>query len=113
DDVTPRVRAAEFIFRRQQHDRGEKTVLGKTVQTGEDVVKVLCEHPQTAKYITKKLWEWFAYPDPEPAVLERVSTKFYESGLDIKVVLREIMESPEFYSERAERKVFKNPIDFV
>jgi uncharacterized protein (DUF1800 family) len=80
---------------------------------GEEVLAVLCAQPQTAKYITKKLWDWFAYEDAEEAVIQRIATKFFNSKLDIKVLLRETMEAPEFYSEKAFRKVIKNPIDFT
>lgn len=107
-------KAAEFQFRPFQHDDGDKTVLGKTgPYGGEDIVSMLCDNPQTAKYLSKKLWEWFAYSDPEPSVLDMVASKFRDSGLDIKVALRAIMESPEFFADKAERAVYKNPIDFV
>ncbi len=106
-------RQAEYVFRRPQYDAGEKSVLGKTgALTGEEVLSHLCELPRTAIYISQKLWEWFAYPNPEPSIVDRIANRLRDSGLDIKAALRAIMETPEFYSEKAFRAVYKNPVDF-
>jgi hypothetical protein len=47
------------------------------------------------------------------ALVERHAAVFVRSGLEIKALLRSIMESDEFYSDRAVRKVYKSPIDFT
>lgn len=107
-------RRAQFVFRRGQHDTGLKEILGnKGPFDGDDVLNILCDHPQTSRYLTTKLWEWFAYPDPEPALVDKLSSKFRSSGLQIKTLIRAIMESPEFYSDKAVRAVYKNPVDFA
>lgn len=105
---------ANYYFAPRLHDGDEKTVFGQTGNFGgEDIIRMLCEKPQTARYIAGKFWNWFAYEDPEPGVIDRVAKKFKDSGLDLKVLVRSIMEAPEFYSEKAVRKVYKNPVDFV
>ena len=113
NDTAPR-RVDTFKFFLNRHDQGIKTVLGETGNlNGEEMLMLLCKQKQTAKFVTKKLWSWFAYEEPEDALIDRLATKFYDSKLDIKVLVRSVMESPEFYSERAFRKVLKNPIDFT
>ncbi|RYG80136.1 DUF1800 domain-containing protein, partial [bacterium] len=103
----------EFLMRARLHDDGEKTVLGKTGNLGgEDVLKILCDHPQCATFLVTKLWNWFVYPNPEPATLAPFVKTFYESDLNVKTLLRAIMMSEEFHSERARRRSFKNPVDF-
>ncbi|MDI9634762.1 DUF1800 domain-containing protein [Kamptonema cortianum] len=103
-----------YVFDGQSHDHGSKTVLGKTGNwNGEDILRILCDMPRTAYYITEKMWKWFAYPDPEPALIQRLADAFVKSGLNIKTLAREIMTSSEFYSDKAERAVVKNPVDFV
>ncbi|HZH97564.1 MAG TPA: DUF1800 family protein, partial [Fimbriimonadaceae bacterium] len=105
---------AEFLYRRNLHDDEPKTVLGTTKNlTGEEVIDMLCDHPQTARYLTTKLWEWFVYPKPEKGVIDKLAGRFRTSGLNIRELLRDIMTDPEFYSDRAHRAVVKNPIDFV
>jgi len=104
---------AEFVFRREDHDDGQKSVLGNTgAFDGDDVLGILCGNPQTARYITLKLWEWFAYPNPDEALVNRLADRFRSNGLKVSGLLRDIMESPEFYSEKAVRKIYKNPVDF-
>lgn len=103
----------EFVFIPNRHDAGTKTIFGQTGPFhGEDVVEMLCENPQTSRYIVKKIWERHVYANPEPALIDRFVEVFRESGLDVAVLLRAIMESDEFYSERAERAIVKSPIDF-
>lgn len=104
----------QFIDNPAIHDDGTKSVLGKTGSFGgEDIIEVLCGQAQTARFITTKMWTWFAYPDPEPALIERLARTFRNSGLSIKALVRAIMESPEFYSEKAEKGWIKSPIDFT
>ncbi len=106
-------RRSVFSFRTEQHDDGMKTILGNTGKfDGDDVLGILTGNPQTALYLTRKIWEWFAYPNPDAGLIDSVAQKFRSSGLDIKVLLRAIMESPEFYSDKAYRAVIKNPVDF-
>lgn len=107
-------RGADYVFNQRNFDSSAKTILGKTGDfTGEQVLEMLANHPQTARYLAKKLWTFFVYPDPEPAVVERIATAFVKSGLMITPTVRAIMESPEFFSPKAYRKVVKTPVDFT
>lgn len=103
-----------FIFRPLLHDNGEKKVIGRTGNlNGEQVIDILCEMPETAEHLTKKVWEWFAYLNPEPALITRLARKFQSDNLSIKGLLKEIMRSSEFYSAKAERTIYKSPVDFT
>jgi len=105
---------AQFVEQDAGHDHGTKNFLGNSGDfDGDDIIGILCSNPQTAKFITAKLWRWFVYPDPEPTLIDRLAEPFFGNGLDIGQLLRAIMESPEFYSERAERAIYKNPVDFA
>lgn len=106
-------RNTQFQFVLARHDAGEKTIFGKTGNyDGDDVLAILTAKPETAQYITHKIWEWFVYEKPEKATINAYTKKFVDSGLDIKALVRAIVTGPEFYSERAMRKVVKNPVDF-
>ncbi|MBS1724868.1 MAG: DUF1800 domain-containing protein [Armatimonadetes bacterium] len=103
----------DFLYRTDQHDDGMKTILGNTGNfDGDDVLGILSGNPQTSLFITKKVWTWFVYPNPEPKVIEPVAKKFRDSGLDIKALVRAIVESPEFFGPKAERGLIKNPVTF-
>ncbi len=107
-------RFESFVFARGRHDPGTKTVLGKEGRlTGEDVLDHLCENPRCAVFLTKKLWEFFVYENPSEETVNKFAKIFRESDLNIETLLRAIMNSDEFYSDKAVRKQFKNPVDFV
>lgn len=96
------------------HDDGEKTILGKRGNfDGDAVLELLASHEKTARHICTKLWKFFAYENPEPAVIERLSQVFLESKGDIKKLLYAIARSPEFYSQKAIRTMVKSPVDFT
>lgn len=102
-----------FLERAGLHDGGSKTVLGRTgALSGDDVLDTLCAQPRCAEFLVDKIWRWFVYPDPSPATLKPFVQKFRDSGLDMAVLLRAIMLSPEFLSDKAERSIVKSPIDF-
>src|SRR5687767_11256196 len=47
----------EFVFRKFQHDEGQKTVFGKTGNfNGDDILQLLLEKKQTAIFITEKIY---------------------------------------------------------
>src|SRR5579862_363864 len=111
DDNRPQ---ASFLFRPNLHDDGDKSYLGASGNlSGEDVINHLCDTPRMAEFLVAKLWKWFGYPNPEPELVSRLAGTFRQSNLSIKDLLRAIMTSPEFYSEKAQRGVYKNPVDFV
>ena len=55
-------RTKEFLFESNQHDFGTKTFLGQTGPfNGDDIVKIIAARPATAQFISKKLFEYFAF----------------------------------------------------
>src|SRR5215207_1412818 len=49
--------SGEFVFRKPQHDNGQKTVLGKTGNfTGDDVLNILLEQKQTSRFIAREIY---------------------------------------------------------
>lgn len=105
--------SAEFLEVPVRHDVGSKTFLGTTGNyNGDDVLGMLCDRPRTAEFIVRKFFNWFVYPNPSPEVVQRFASRFYDSHLDIKSLLKDVMKSTEFYSAKAERAVVKCPVDF-
>lgn len=96
------------------HDGGPKTFLGQTGNfDGDDILNILAKRPETARYMSAKLWSWFAYPNPESTVVDRLAAKFEQCGGNTKAMLREIAKSPEFWGDKCVRRKVKSPIDFV
>ena len=104
----------QFSFAANRHDNGEKTIFGKVgAYQGDDVLKLLLDHPDTPRHICRKLWEWFVYPDPEPGIVDRLAEVFVDGDYEIKPVLREIAFSSEFWGPKAVRTKVKSPVDFT
>lgn len=105
---------AEFRFARRQHDDGEKTILGQRGRfDGDDVVRIVTEQPACAEFICGKLWQYFAYDNPEPEVVAGLAKTFRASGMDVRAVLRQMFLSRAFYQEKAYFSVVKSPAQLV
>ena len=104
----------EFEFRKFQHDDDKKTVLGKTGNfDGDDVLDILLEQKQTAKYITKKIYKYFVNDKVDDARVEWLSNRFYESGYDIKRLMEDIFTADWFYDEKNIGTKIKSPIELL
>lgn len=104
----------EFIFRRFQHDEGRKTVLGKTGNfDGDEVLDILLQQKQTAKYITGKIYKYFVNEQPDADKVEWLSNRFYQSGYDISALMEDIFTSDWFYSEKNIGARIKSPVELL
>ncbi|RMG25951.1 MAG: DUF1800 domain-containing protein [Armatimonadetes bacterium] len=102
-----------FVQRPGQHDNGVKTILGQSGNfDGDDVLRILLEQEACPKYLSHKLWEWFAYMDPEEKVVDHLAAVFKKNDFEIKPVLEEIAKMDEFWSKKCIRRLVKNPVDF-
>jgi uncharacterized protein (DUF1800 family) len=101
-------------YSRELYDSGPHTILGETQSFDvKSVSKLTAEHPATARHMAKKLWEFYAYPDPEEEVIDRLAAAFTKNKGVITETVKAIPELPEFWSERAVRGIVKSPVDFV
>lgn len=113
-ESTPGFRTQDFIYRPRLHDDGDKTVFGQTGNyDGDQLLDILADMSQTAKFIVEKLWSMFVYPNPDPAIVDHLAETWRGQNLEIKPLLKTIMTMPEFFSAKAERAVYKCPVDFV
>jgi uncharacterized protein (DUF1800 family) len=108
----------EFIFRKNQHDTGPKTFLGKTGNfNGDDILDMLLEQKQTAYYISKKLYRFMVnegdfLPKDEEHV-QYLSKRFYQNNYDIQKLLQDIFTSDWFYSAAYIGSKIKSPIELL
>jgi uncharacterized protein (DUF1800 family) len=116
--IQPLEQGAAFQFEPRKHDPGDKVVLGQTipengVNEGMQVLDLLAHHPNTAKFIARKLAMRFVADDPPPALVDRMAQKFLSTDGDIREVLRTMFKSPEFWSAKTYRAKVKTPLEFV
>src|SRR5437762_11679598 len=83
-----------FVFRRRQHDFGEKHVLGHVIPPGrgeedaEEVLRILAAHPSTAHFIARKLARRFVSDDPPETLVARIAASYSRTQGDIRSMLR-------------------------
>ena len=112
--IQPLEQGATFQFDPKKHDPGDKVVLGQTipengVNEGLQVLDMLAHHPNTAKFIARKLAMRFVADNPPPALVDRLAQKFLSTDGDMREVLRTLFKSPEFWSAKAYRAKVKTP----
>jgi len=108
------IRRGRFFFNAAQHDFGLKTFMGQTDDfNGEDIVNMLVNMEATGRYLAWKLLEWFVYPDPEPELIDEVAQVYFDTGFDMREVVRHILLSDAFCSDKALGGTVKNPVEFA
>ncbi|HEX2683885.1 MAG TPA: DUF1800 family protein, partial [Ferruginibacter sp.] len=104
----------EFVFRRNQHDDGSKTFLGKTGNyNGDDILDILLENKQTANYISRKLYRYFVNEDVNESNQQWLSKRFYDNHYDISKLLEDIYTSDWFYAPKNIGNRIKSPVELL
>jgi uncharacterized protein (DUF1800 family) len=86
----------EFSFNPDQHDPGEKFVLGERIPGGgqveaESVVERLARHPSTARFVAAKLARRFLGSDPGDEIVQKTARVFEQTRGDLRAVLRVLL----------------------
>jgi len=103
-----------YLFRPLIHDAGVKTVLGKSGRfDGDAVLDVILERPQTATFITAKLWREFVSANPDPREVERIGKAMRNRNYDIKVALRALLLTDAFWDPANRGTMVKSPVELV
>ena len=109
--------AWHFKYREDDHDTDEKTFLGETGPfNGEDIVDIIVKKEATAEFIGRRLFQFFAadeIDDEGETVIEAMIESFFESGYEIRSMLRTLFHSDYFKSDRARFARIKGPVEFV
>ena len=104
----------KFVHRPMWHDRGEKTIFGKTGNfDGKDFLRFVVEQPQASRFITARLWNYFVGEMPALELNEALAKIFRDSENKFKPVLRVMFLSEEFYSPSLIRNQVKSPVQWL
>ncbi|HVK59518.1 MAG TPA: DUF1800 domain-containing protein [Candidatus Kapabacteria bacterium] len=104
----------DFIYRRNQHDDGPKTIFGKTgAFSGDDVLKLIVSQPQTSRFIARKLWTFFAAEKVSEGLIETLAVIFRANRLQFRPLLRAMFLSEEFYAPEVMRQQVKSPVQWL
>ncbi|WP_226034157.1 DUF1800 domain-containing protein [Aquitalea palustris] len=101
-----------FVYRPNQHDNGDKTIFGQQGNfDGDDVLDMLLRKPQTARFVTIKLWRYLVSPTPNEADIQRLSTLFYRDNYEIRPLLRAMLLTPAFWQSQGQ--LIKSPLELT
>lgn len=104
----------KFVNRPAIHDNGTKTYLGQVGDfDGDDVIRIIVAQPQAARFITAKLWNYFAGQVPAEKLNDALAAVFRESGNNFKPFLRVVLRSEEFYGPDIIRNQVKSPVQWL
>jgi uncharacterized protein (DUF1800 family) len=108
-----------FAFDPNRHDAGPKRFLGQDFagEPGfseiERAIDMLCRHPSTARFVSRKLAVYFLADEPPQALVERMTLTFRGTDGDIAATLRTLFDSPEFSDPAYAGKKFKDPVQYL
>jgi uncharacterized protein (DUF1800 family) len=104
----------KFVERPNVHDEGTKTIFGKEGNfDGEDFLEMVVAQPQAARFITAKLWHFFAGEMPSEGMVTALASAFRRAGNNFKPVLRTMFLSEEFYAPSIIRNQVKSPVQWL
>ncbi len=107
DDLT-------FVVHKDQHDDGEKTVLGETGDfDGVEVIDIILRQPVTARYLSGKLYRYFVRQDPGDALAEDLAGVLRDAHYELKPLLRTMFLSRDFYSPASMGTHIKSPVQLT
>ena len=113
---------SSFLFR-EEHDDQQKDFLGHAGRfNGEDIIDMIVTQPATARFICRRLYDFFVADEPpvaswnetpprEPEAVDTLVAEYFESGGEIRAVLK-VLFSSDFFKEAVFKKV-KSPVELV
>jgi uncharacterized protein (DUF1800 family) len=120
----------EFIYNADEHDTSAKTFSfaieggSRTIpersasggmQDGIDLITALAVHPETARRLARKLWNFFISEihQPDPGFVESTAAVYLQSRTEIRPVIRHILTSPWFTNPAMRNARYSWPPEFV
>ncbi|HEX4342443.1 MAG TPA: DUF1800 domain-containing protein [Verrucomicrobiae bacterium] len=104
----------KFVERPNIHDQGTKTFLGRAGNfNGSDILEQIVAQPQAARFITAKLWIFFAGSPPSEDLNTALAAKFREGNNYFRPFLRTMFLAEEFYSPKIIHNQVKSPVEWL
>ncbi|WP_400075419.1 DUF1800 family protein [Winogradskyella sp. R77965] len=102
-----------FEFRARQHDEGSKLFFRRIGNfSGDDIIDIILENKQCAKFISDKIYRYFVNPKPNKKHIEAMTNVFFKD-YNIENLMRYVFTSDWFYAEENIGAKIKSPIDFL
>ncbi|MDB5327160.1 MAG: hypothetical protein JWM57_2729 [Phycisphaerales bacterium] len=104
----------EYVFRKFDHDDGDKTFLGRRGKfDGTDVVDIILQQPVCGAYIASRLWCNFVNEDPDPAICQSLGQQLRDNNYELRPVIRILLSSRAFHSDQNLGGLIKSPVQLI
>jgi len=104
----------EYEFVAKEHDDGVKNFLGRSGNfNGQDIINILLEEKQTARYVVRKIYKEFVNEKVDDPRLEQLTEVFFDSGYDISKLMRAIFTADWFYAEENMGSIIASPVELI
>ena len=101
-----------FVYREDDHDDSEKTFLGETGRfNGDDIIDIVVKQPATAQFVASNIYRFFVADEPDGEAIEFLAQAYFDSGYEIREVMRALLHSSFFKEARFKR--VKNPAEHL
>jgi uncharacterized protein (DUF1800 family) len=101
-----------FVYRADDHDDGIKTFLGETGPfNGDDIIDIVVRQPATARFVAENIYRFFVSDTIVRADVEALEKAYFDSGYEIRQVLRVLFNSDFFKNSRFKR--IRWPVELV
>ena len=120
-----------FVFSSDDHDSGAKTFSfpiysngSRTIpergasagmQDGIDLIAALATHPETARRLARKFWNFFVSDvhEPDPQFVDAVANVYLQGNTELRPVVRNILASPWFRDPAVRFARYSWPPEFL
>lgn len=104
----------EYRFNADQHDDGEKEVLGRRGRfDGVDVIDIILAQPVTADYIAGKLYKFFVREDLDPALRRQLGAVLRDNDYRLAPFMEALLLSRDFYAPESVATRIKSPVELA
>jgi uncharacterized protein (DUF1800 family) len=109
-------RAGTFFFDANRHDNNSKIVLGVPIAAGGgindglNVLRILADHPSTARFVSRKLLRWLLTYNPSTTLLTDIAGEFTRTRGDVKSLVRRILS---YENVLWAPPLFKRPFHYI
>jgi hypothetical protein len=121
----------EFVYNADEHETsaktfsfpiystGSRTIAARSesagIDDGVDLITALAMHPETARRLARKFWNFFISEIylPDPAFVEAAAAIYLQNRTEIRPVVRYVLTSPWFNSPSMRYARYSWPTEFV
>ncbi len=106
------VSGLDALFTPSRHDTANKTFMGRTGNFDHnDIVDIIFEQAETARFICRKLYKFFIYETPDETIINQLADTFRNNNYEVRPVLRQLFTSAHFYNQLTISAEITSPIE--